>query len=78
MIAWLIGIITVILVLVVLWRLRSSEFRARAEYPKVPLPRKPRVRTALNAFADSFNYPKGEKRWTKSLVDRLCQRLWQE
>lgn len=34
MTAWLIGIITVIVVLFVLWRSRSREFRARAEYPK--------------------------------------------
>lgn len=35
MTAWLIGITSVILVLFILWRSRSREFRARAEYPKV-------------------------------------------
>ena len=34
MTAWLIGFITAILALFFLWRMRSSEFRARAERPK--------------------------------------------
>ena len=34
MTAWLIGIITFVLVLFLVWRKRSREFRERAEYPK--------------------------------------------
>jgi FtsZ-interacting cell division protein ZipA len=34
MIAWLVGIITLILLLFVLWRSRSKAFRERAERPK--------------------------------------------
>ena len=34
MTAWLIGIITVVLILFVVWWARSREFRERAEYPK--------------------------------------------
>lgn len=34
MTAWLIGIITGILVLFFIWRARSREFRARVEHPK--------------------------------------------
>jgi hypothetical protein len=34
MTAWLIGIITFILILFLIWRRRSREFRERAEYPK--------------------------------------------
>jgi hypothetical protein len=34
MTAWLMGIITAILALFCLWRMRSSEFRARSERPK--------------------------------------------
>ena len=34
MTAWLIGIITAILAVFFVWRMRSSEFRARAERPK--------------------------------------------
>jgi hypothetical protein len=31
---WLIGIITFVLILFLIWRSRSREFRERAEYPK--------------------------------------------
>ena len=34
MTAWLIGIITFVLILFLIWRRRSREFRERAEYPK--------------------------------------------
>lgn len=34
MIAWLVGMITAILALFILWRAASPEFRARAEAPK--------------------------------------------
>ncbi len=34
MIAWLIGIMTLILVLFIIWRARSSVFRERCEAPK--------------------------------------------
>ena len=34
MTAWLIGIITFVLILFVVWWTRSPEFRERAEYPK--------------------------------------------
>jgi hypothetical protein len=34
MTAWLIGIITVVLILFLVWWARSREFRERAEYPK--------------------------------------------
>jgi hypothetical protein len=34
MTAWLIGIITFVLILFLVWRTRSREFRERAEYPK--------------------------------------------
>ena len=34
MIAWLVGIITFILPLFMLWRMRSKTFRERAELPK--------------------------------------------
>jgi hypothetical protein len=34
MTAWLIGIITFVLILFLIWRTRSREFRERAEYPK--------------------------------------------
>jgi hypothetical protein len=34
MIAWLIGIITAILIVFIVWRAASPEFRARAEAPK--------------------------------------------
>jgi hypothetical protein len=34
MTAWLIGIITLVLILFLVWRNRSREFRERAEYPK--------------------------------------------
>jgi hypothetical protein len=34
MTAWLIGIITVVLILFLAWWARSREFRERAEYPK--------------------------------------------
>jgi hypothetical protein len=34
MTAWLIGIITFVLILFLVWRRRSREFRERAEYPK--------------------------------------------
>ena len=35
MTAWLIGIITVVLILFLVWWTRSREFRERAEYPKL-------------------------------------------
>ena len=54
MTAWLIGIITLVLILFLVWWTRSREFRERAEYPKFrflenleirsqedPLPQKP-------------------------------------
>lgn len=34
MIAWLVGIITAILVVLIVWREKSPEFRARSEAPK--------------------------------------------
>jgi hypothetical protein len=34
MTAWLIGIITFVLILFLIWRRRSREFRERAEHPK--------------------------------------------
>ena len=34
MTAWLIGIITFVLILFLVWWIRSREFRERAEYPK--------------------------------------------
>ncbi len=34
MIAWLVGIMTLILVLFIIWRARSSAFRERCEAPK--------------------------------------------
>lgn len=34
MIAWLVGIITAILALFIVWRAASPQFRARAEAPK--------------------------------------------
>jgi hypothetical protein len=42
MIAWIIGIITAILLTLALWRARSRDFRERAERPKY-------------AFLDSLN-----------------------
>lgn len=34
MIAWIVGVITAILLVFIVWRARSPEFRARAEAPK--------------------------------------------
>ena len=34
MIAWIVGAITAILVVFIVWRAKSPEFRARAEAPK--------------------------------------------
>lgn len=57
MIAWLVGIITAILVVLIVWRSASPEFRARSEAPKFRF-----LENLRNRNHDKNNIPKGESR----------------